>query len=210
MVGLKLMSGTFGAHPGHDGHILGTLSGIQILVMQDALHQADTESIVRCKCCPSHLAYRTAQSFNPQLRRIGTVKRRILLSIDRQMTLPLIAVLLSLVAPDGRVSGDQFGESDTRFAYILIQSLSLLGRLSNLDALFDGNGRNAVVENILGCMNFDGAFGTEPGAESHGGQGGFGPLCLHLHGPCGGGDLSAPALESFRSSEACTSPVSDS
>ena len=98
--------------------------------------------------------------------------------------IPLIAVLLSLVAPDGRVSGDQFGESDTRFAYILIQSLSLLGRLSNLDALFDGNGRNAVVENILGCMNFDGAFGTEPGAESHGGQGEFGPSqWLHLQAP---------------------------
>lgn len=45
----ELDKGTFGAHPGHDGHLLGTLSGIQILVMQDALDQADVESIVKCK-----------------------------------------------------------------------------------------------------------------------------------------------------------------
>jgi hypothetical protein len=43
-----LTIGTFGAHPGHDGHILGTLSGIQILVIQDALNRADTERITKC------------------------------------------------------------------------------------------------------------------------------------------------------------------
>lgn len=31
--------------------------------------------------------------------------------------------------------------------------------------------REAILENIRGSMNFDGGFGTEPGAESHGGQG---------------------------------------
>lgn len=41
--------GTFGAHPGHDGHILGTLSAIQILVIQDALDRADIDRIVNCK-----------------------------------------------------------------------------------------------------------------------------------------------------------------
>jgi geranylgeranyl transferase type-2 subunit beta len=69
------------------------------------------------------------------------------------------------------VSGDHFGESDTRFSYILLNALSLLGRLTDLDRLHDGHGRQLVLDNILGCMNFDGAFGTEPGAESHGGQG---------------------------------------
>ena len=43
------MIGTFGAHPGHDGHILATLSAIQILVMQDALKRIDVERIVTCK-----------------------------------------------------------------------------------------------------------------------------------------------------------------
>ena len=41
--------GTFGAHPGHDGHILGTLSAIQILVIQNALDRANIDRIVECK-----------------------------------------------------------------------------------------------------------------------------------------------------------------
>lgn len=41
--------GTFGAHPGHDGHILGTLSAIQILVIQDALGRANIDRIVDCE-----------------------------------------------------------------------------------------------------------------------------------------------------------------
>lgn len=83
----------------------------------------------------------------------------------------LTAVLLSLVNPDGTVAGDQFGESDSRFTYILVQCLSLIGKLDALDDLHGGQGRRLVVDNLLGCMNFDSAFGTEPGAESHGGQG---------------------------------------
>lgn len=42
-------AGAFGAHPGHDAHILSTLSAIQILVMQDALHRADVNRLVQCK-----------------------------------------------------------------------------------------------------------------------------------------------------------------
>lgn len=49
MLVLILMIGTFGAHPGHDGHILGTLSAIQILVIQDAVDKADVDRIVACK-----------------------------------------------------------------------------------------------------------------------------------------------------------------
>ena len=41
-------AGTFGAHPGHDGHILGTLSAIQILVIQDALERVDVDRTVAC------------------------------------------------------------------------------------------------------------------------------------------------------------------
>ncbi|ORY27870.1 terpenoid cyclases/protein prenyltransferase alpha-alpha toroid [Naematelia encephala] len=120
------VAGTFGAHPGHDGHILGTLSGIQILIMQDAIDRVDVDRITK--------------------------------------------FLLARVAPNGSVSGDEFGESDTRFSYIMASALSLLGRLDDLDALYDGKGRDLVVQNIVDSMNFDGAFGTEPGAESHGGQ----------------------------------------
>lgn len=95
--------------------------------------------------------------------------------------LTIIIVLLSLIRPDGSIAGDSFGETDTRFSYILIQALTLLGRLSELDSLMlvqPGQGeprsaRDTVLENIQRSMNFDGGFGTEPGAESHGGQGEF-------------------------------------
>jgi prenyltransferase beta subunit len=49
MLMLMLTIGTFGAHPGHDGHILGTLSGIQILVIQNALDRVDLDRIVSCE-----------------------------------------------------------------------------------------------------------------------------------------------------------------
>lgn len=64
------------------------------------------------------------------------------------------------------MSGDSFGETDSRFTYILVNALSLLGRLDDLGT----ERREKVVENLKGCMNFDSGFGTTPGAESHGGQ----------------------------------------
>lgn len=98
----------------------------------------------------------------------------------------MTTVLLSLIRPDGSVAGDSFGETDTRFSYILIQSLTLLGRMSVLDepplsvkrdedeggsSRKEGTARERILKNIQGSMNFDAGFGTEPGAESHGGQG---------------------------------------
>jgi geranylgeranyl transferase type-2 subunit beta len=77
------------------------------------------------------------------------------------------------VGPDGRVEGDQFGEFDVRFSYIFVMVLSLLGRLDAMDTIYDGKGRQLVVDNIVNSMNFDGAFGSEPGAESHGAMGEF-------------------------------------
>jgi geranylgeranyl transferase type-2 subunit beta len=73
----------------------------------------------------------------------------------------------------GHVSGDSWGEHDTRFSYIAVSALSLLGRLADLDAAFDGKGRQLVVGHIERCKNFDGGFGSEEGAESHGGQSEF-------------------------------------
>ncbi|KAK4685251.1 geranylgeranyl transferase type-2 subunit beta, partial [Tremellales sp. Uapishka_1] len=115
-------AGTFGAHPGHDGHILGTLSGIQILLMQDAIERCDVDRIVE--------------------------------------------FLLARVSPNGSVSGDAFGETDTRFTYILLSSLTLLGRISALDE----TKREKIIDNLQRSLNFDGGFGREPGGESHGGQ----------------------------------------
>lgn len=84
-------------------------------------------------------------------------------------------VLLDRVSPTGSVSGDKFGESDTRFTYILLSSLSLLDHLDDLDEIYEGKGRELVLENLRGSGNFDGGFGPEPGGESHGAQGEWSP-----------------------------------
>lgn len=46
--------GAFAPHPGHDPHLHPTLSAIQILLMQDAMHLLDADKIVKCKdtLCP--------------------------------------------------------------------------------------------------------------------------------------------------------------
>lgn len=107
--------------------------------MEDALDRVDVERIISC------------MFFN---------------LFSSLMILRSRAVLLKLVNPDGSVSGDKWGESDTRFSYILLSCLSLLDRLSSLtDEQIDG-----ITENIRKCMNFDGGFGLSPGTESHSGQ----------------------------------------
>lgn len=41
--------GAFGAHPGHDAHLLSTLSAIQILIIQNAVDRIDIPRVVKCK-----------------------------------------------------------------------------------------------------------------------------------------------------------------
>lgn len=43
------ITGAFGTFPGHDAHILSTLSAIQILVMQKAVDKLDKERTTKCK-----------------------------------------------------------------------------------------------------------------------------------------------------------------
>lgn len=131
--------------------------------MQDALDRADIERTTQCKSLSSCSLLPTSFPYLPT----SSFHMTDACVVNRDE----LSVLLSLVQPDGQVSGDHFGESDSRFSYILLNALSLLQRLPDLDELYDGQGRQLVLENILGCMNFDGAFGTDPGAESHGGQG---------------------------------------
>lgn len=115
-------SGGFSASPGHDPHILYTLSGVQILATVDALDTIPTEQVV--------------------------------------------AYISSLQNPEtGSFSGDEWGETDSRFVYCALSTLSLLGKLDTPTISVP----NAVAF-ILRCLNPDGGFGMAPSAESHAGQ----------------------------------------
>ncbi|KAJ2767231.1 Rab geranylgeranyltransferase [Coemansia nantahalensis] len=66
-------------------------------------------------------------------------------------------------AATGAVSGDGWGEEDTRFAFIAVATLSFFGAQSRLDVA-------GVVRYVERSMNYDGGFGSGPGGESHAAQ----------------------------------------
>ncbi|GAA5975202.1 hypothetical protein JCM11641_004392 [Rhodosporidiobolus odoratus] len=79
-----------------------------------------------------------------------------LLDVDK-----VVKYILSLHDPiRGSFAGDTWGEHASRFVYCAVATLSLLGRLDDLD-------REPVLRFIEGCRNFDGGFGMVEGAESH-------------------------------------------
>ncbi|KAF2769231.1 geranylgeranyl transferase type 2 subunit beta [Teratosphaeria nubilosa] len=77
----------------------------------------------------------------------------------------------SLQRPSGTFAGDEWGETDTRFMFSALYTLSLLNLLPHQQPdqppLVD---MAAATAYIKACHNFDGAFGVAPGAESHSGQ----------------------------------------
>ncbi|KAJ7086704.1 terpenoid cyclases/protein prenyltransferase alpha-alpha toroid [Mycena epipterygia] len=84
-------------------------------------------------------------------------------ALDRLDIPRVVKFIVSLQQPSGVFAGDSFGEIDTRFSYIAVNALSLLGCLDQLD-------RDKTVDYIKQCRNFDGGFGNSIGAESHAGQ----------------------------------------
>ncbi|KOX67356.1 Geranylgeranyl transferase type-2 subunit beta, partial [Melipona quadrifasciata] len=67
------------------------------------------------------------------------------------------------IAANGSFTGDIWGEVDMRFSFCAVATLSLLNRLDVIDV-------DKAVEFVMKCMNFDGGFGSKPGAESHAGM----------------------------------------
>ncbi|KAJ1827155.1 Rab geranylgeranyltransferase, partial [Coemansia sp. RSA 2599] len=61
------------------------------------------------------------------------------------------------------VSGDSWGEKDTRFAFISLAILSFFDSVDSIDV-------TGVVGYVERSMNYDGGFGSEPGGESHSAQ----------------------------------------
>ncbi|KAL1635162.1 Rab geranylgeranyltransferase [Neofusicoccum ribis] len=117
--------GGFGAAPGHDAHMLYTVSAVQILATLDGFGELE-------------------QRVPGGREKIG----RFIAGLQRDT---------------GTFAGDRWGETDTRFLYGAFNALSLLHlmHLVNVDK---------AVEHIQACANFDGGYGTSPGAESHSGQ----------------------------------------
>ncbi|CDJ52001.1 geranylgeranyl transferase type II beta subunit, putative [Eimeria brunetti] len=66
----------------------------------------------------------------------------------------------SLQLPSGGFMADPWGETDSRFVYCGVASLSLLGELGAAEAA-------AAVGFVQQLMNEDGGFGWVPGGESH-------------------------------------------
>ncbi|KAJ2823879.1 Rab geranylgeranyltransferase [Coemansia sp. 'formosensis'] len=81
--------------------------------------------------------------------------------VDAQKVVGYVAGLQDKVS--GEVSGDSWGEKDTRFAYI---SLAILSFFDSVDAVDVGG----VVGYVQRSMNYDGGFGSGPGGESHAAQ----------------------------------------
>ena len=126
-------NGGFGAAPGHDSHMLYTVSAVQILAMVDGFD--DLEAKV-----PG-----------------GKTK--------------IAQFIAGLQQSNGTFTGDEWGETDTRFLYGALNALSLLNMLPHQNpdrpAIINVT---AATDHIKACQNFDGAFGRAPGDESHSGQ----------------------------------------
>jgi len=90
----------------------------------------------------------------------------------------ICSFVCSLQLDDGSFAGNSWGEVDTRFSYCALSTLSILGRLgggTTAGVSSDGGVEAQVditkaAEFIIACQNFDGGFGSCPGAESHAGQ----------------------------------------
>ncbi|KAK1834765.1 terpenoid cyclases/protein prenyltransferase alpha-alpha toroid [Podospora conica] len=118
-------NGGFGAAPGHDAHMLSTVSAVQILALIDAFDELETRGKGKAQ--------------------VG----KYIAGLQNRQT--------------GTFAGDEWGEEDTRFLYGAFNALSLLGLLDLVDV-------GKAVDHIVSCANFDGGYGSGPGAESHAAQ----------------------------------------
>ncbi|PVV00694.1 hypothetical protein BB560_004914 [Smittium megazygosporum] len=63
----------------------------------------------------------------------------------------------------GYMQGDEYGETDTRFAFIGLAICNILGNIEQIS-------HESIVEFVEQSMNYDGGFGSGPGGESHAAQ----------------------------------------
>ena len=139
-------TGSFGGNTGQDGHILYTLSALQIIIIS-------TTQITSASSTQEGHARTTPTPMDPRLS---------------QHRDTIIQFIQRLQQHDGSFVGDlsDCGEIDTRFTYCAFQSLVLLNAFSS--EIID---IPKAIQYILQCHNAsDGGFGSCIGAESHAGQ----------------------------------------
>lgn len=77
----------------------------------------------------------------------------------------------ALQQPSGTFAGDRWGETDTRFLFCALCTLSLLGLLPSQSTQEPPLINTAsAINHVKACQNPDGGFGVSPGYESHSGQ----------------------------------------
>jgi len=85
-------------------------------------------------------------------------------NLSRVNKLAVLQGVASLQKPDGSFKSNyEYGESDLRFVYCSLAICNILNDSSGIDV-------NSAVKFIMNCLNYDGAFGQNPGTESHGGS----------------------------------------
>ncbi|EJT99925.1 rab geranylgeranyltransferase [Dacryopinax primogenitus] len=129
--------GAFGAHPGHDAHVLPTLSSIQILVMYDEVERADKERLV------SYLAARQNPSGSFSGDRWGETDTRFsyitlqalellgrLDAIDKEKA---VAHIRRCKNYDGGFGATEGAESHSGQVFVCTAALTILDRLDEID-----------------------------------------------------------------------------
>eukprot|EP00762_Andalucia_godoyi_P007829 ANDGO_01799.mRNA.1 putative geranylgeranyl transferase type-2 subunit beta len=83
--------------------------------------------------------------------------------LDDAVRSKVVSFIRELQNPDGSVSGDKYGEVDSRFVLCAFLSLKLLKCLDAIDV-------DSSLRWLSSCRNFDAGYGAVPGAESHAAQ----------------------------------------
>eukprot|EP00026_Physarum_polycephalum_P009039 Phypoly_transcript_09149.p1 GENE.Phypoly_transcript_09149~~Phypoly_transcript_09149.p1 ORF type:complete len:252 (+),score=29.28 Phypoly_transcript_09149:78-833(+) len=142
--------------------------GITAMHLMRSLHEIDREQTIDFvkKCQHTNGGFGGNIGHDPHLLyTLSAVQMLLELdALDQVNTKTIAEYVLSMQQPDGSFVGDEWKEVDTRFPYIAVNCLALMG---HLDLLPDPG---ATIAYINRCRNFDGAFGCIPGAESHAGQ----------------------------------------
>uniref|UniRef100_A0AC35UF64 Geranylgeranyl transferase type-2 subunit beta n=1 Tax=Rhabditophanes sp. KR3021 TaxID=114890 RepID=A0AC35UF64_9BILA len=142
------------------------------LDMEDQLGKTDREDIIKFilgDCFDKESGgFRSAVDHGAHLLQTLSAVQ-ILIMFDALHLLDKDAVVKYVKAridEDGGVSGDQWGEIDTRFSFCAVATLHLIGRLDDLS----DEVKNNLWAYVRRSYNYDGGFGTRPKSESHAGQ----------------------------------------